>query len=666
MKFSSAVNEISIITGEDIFQRGVASLACDIMLNKYCANSIMAPLQVSSSNWMGGIPDRTRLYDLYMPGTHDSATGYFYRRRDNVNYAAASLVMTHDKRSSIKDQLENGIRYLDLRFSRERESDGFPDNPLKFWQLYHGVYFLATNLDEALTDVKTFLTNHPTETVFVRLQPANDAWGELNPVEFENEIINHPNFKSNPSLSSLIPKDVSLNSQPNKLWVASHKDLDDIRKLRPSKGLGGLGKSYDLVETGYSKDKAILSPRVETNPRLNYGGLALGDVRGKIVVIESFFRAYPGNGWNEPTTPVDPIENQTSIIKIGSTEVKRAGIYTTGVNEQDNYDGPSYKDKRNDIKDFAKRTSDQNLIPTDGPTDLRVNYSSASGSLVSSYPLAYALELNSGRSDLGYKTNDNDDTLASLLNINSLDVNAVTGELTKENLRQKLWNARGLNGVLAGDFYTTSQSWYNEYWNHWYYTKEGAKPNPNSDDYSSSDWFTQKIWRQSAILTPSILAKPQSNDLLTGLPVVKEGGSFELSWNNFMGVAKTGFINSNAQIGDGTSNWPLKYSVLQIDPVKELGVTESNSYTLGMASATSFIKSNSRAKRQFTGVGSEVQKGFDFDQKHNAFIETFSVAFEPGAQGDRFFRVQLKAELDTPFGKHFYGVGTPVYFMVTD
>ena len=610
---------------------------------------------------MSGVPDRTRLYDLYMPGTHDSASGYYERRDygDNINYLPAGGVMTQDKRSSIKGQLENGIRYLDLRFSRERETAGFSNNPLMYWQLYHGAYFVQTNLHEALTDVKSFLSDHPTETVFLRLQPANKAWGEVNPYEFENEIINHPDFKLNPSLSNLNPKDLTLNSESNKLWVVSHKDLDDIRKLRPYKGLGGLDESYDLVETNYNKDNTIFSPRVEGNPRLNYGGLALGDVRGKIIVIESQFKGYSGNGWNQPSFSMDPIESQ-------APNQNSPGIYTTGISEQDNYAGPSYKVKRNDIKDFATRTMDQNLSPTTGPADLRINYTSGSGGLVSSYPLAYALELNSGRSDLGYKTNAGDDTLASLLNISPLDGNAGTGLLAKENIGNKVNNVRGLNGVMAGDFYTTSQSWYNEYWNNGYYTKEGRKPDPNSDDYSRTDWLTQKIWRQSALLTPSLSVKQQTKDLLTGLPVVREGESFEISWNNFMGVAKTGNINSNAMIGDGTSNWPLQYRVTQVDATNELGMTASNLRSLGTTSPTSFIKSGSRAKRQFNGVGSEIQKGFDFVQEQNAFVETIKINLTPGMQGERFFRIQLSADLGTSLEPRWNPVGVPIYFMVTD
>jgi hypothetical protein len=252
------------------------------------------------------------------------------------------------------------------------------------------------------------------------------------------------------------------------------------------------------------------------------------------------------------------------------------------------------------------------------------------------------------------------------LNISPLDGNAGTGLLAKENIGNKVNNVRGLNGVMAGDFYTTSQSWYNEYWNNGYYTKEGRKPDPNSDDYSRTDWLTQKIWRQSALLTPSLSVKQQTKDLLTGLPVVREGESFQISWNNFMGVAKTGNINSNAVIGDGTSNWPLQYRVTQVDATNELGMTASNLRSLGTTSPTSFIKSGSRAKRQFNGVGSEIQKGFDFVQEQNAFVETFKINLTPGMQGERFFRIQLSADLGTSLEPRWNPVGVPIYFMVTD
>ncbi|KAG4082823.1 PLC-like phosphodiesterase [Neocallimastix lanati (nom. inval.)] len=63
--------------------------------------------------WMSLLPEDLKLNKLNIPGTHDSGT---FR----VTTAVSAFAQTQNL--SIKEQLENGIRYLDLRLSDDEES----------------------------------------------------------------------------------------------------------------------------------------------------------------------------------------------------------------------------------------------------------------------------------------------------------------------------------------------------------------------------------------------------------------------------------------------------------------------------------------------------------------------------------------------------------------
>jgi hypothetical protein len=637
----------------------------------------MAPLKISSTNWMAGIPDRTRLFDLYIPGTHDTASGYFDRSgfTNDIGWLPASAAMTQDKRADYKTQLDNGIRYFDLRFEKEGDT-------AEYYQMYHGQAFLHSNLKEAISAVKTFLEANPTEVVFVSLQPNRLVKENIvTPADVRNVVFanasnsklsNYADLQRELQMSSPGAA-LNLNSDPSLLWIQDHKDLDTIRQLRPFRGLGNLGSKFNLTTGDYRSTSSILDPRARVdntlNPKLDFSGLALGDVRGKIVFVESQFFKYSAYGWDQAGSGVNPLEQQ--------------GYFSTGIVAQNNYEAPGYQEKKNDIYNFAIKNEDEyTKSAADGKgRSLPLNYTSAAPHSLSfglrDAPATFALIINSGSDKDKYKT-DGTDTLASLLNQNLLDQKADDGGLFKHNLQKKLSGSVGLKGVMLGDFYTTSHAWYNEFWDApWWkmYDRGGKRPNVNSDDYPVSDWLTQKIWRQSAIFTPSVSPSNNVKDLLTGLPVVKEGGSVDLSWNDYAGLSKPDKLNSSLRIFDGQANWSLQYKVTQVDGVDELALASNDARQKGLSTPTLFIKDTANSgqrsfKRaggppqfQFNGVGTKIQKGFDYLPSSSSYLESFTVAPMPGVQGDRFFKVDLMASKD---GSNWNAIGVPTYFMVAD
>jgi 1-phosphatidylinositol phosphodiesterase len=102
-----------------------------------------------NETWMSQIKDNTRLSDLSIPGTHDSAA---------IIGATAGAASTQSL--DIPHQLINGIRYLDVRAAVD--SNGY-------FALYHGDYYENLYFGELLQYVYDFLDKNPGETIYLKL-----------------------------------------------------------------------------------------------------------------------------------------------------------------------------------------------------------------------------------------------------------------------------------------------------------------------------------------------------------------------------------------------------------------------------------------------------------------------------------------------------------------
>jgi len=135
---------------------------------------------VDLSSWMSKKPNMTstRLMDVALPGTHDSAS-YDLNSERNPNdpdywtleqgtlqipdfedvvkdwfkHWVCGYALTQSL--SVSEQLQAGIRYLDLRFDF--------DSATGTWRAYH--FLWGTGMREILQQVATFATAHPTEVI---------------------------------------------------------------------------------------------------------------------------------------------------------------------------------------------------------------------------------------------------------------------------------------------------------------------------------------------------------------------------------------------------------------------------------------------------------------------------------------------------------------------
>ena len=168
---------------------------------------------LNGKNWMAGIPDSRYIYEINLPGTHDSATAYCKNATDNtvkLFRLPAFHVEKFAKTQSLTlpEQLDAGVRYLDLRFSPKQgelllchgnnDKIAAVNAVVRFLRRLNPVLLLAKHCnrslppldtefyayeDEACTvpltcarafaQIKDFLKDHPSETVIVTAKQEN-------------------------------------------------------------------------------------------------------------------------------------------------------------------------------------------------------------------------------------------------------------------------------------------------------------------------------------------------------------------------------------------------------------------------------------------------------------------------------------------------------------
>lgn len=106
--------------------------------------------------WMSKIKDNTKLSELSIPGTHDSMA-----YKSNLSF----IDNTRTQTMSLSQQLNSGIRYIDIR--AKYTNSGFP--------LHHGIIYLGFDFEDVLRELRTFLSQNPTETVIMKFSQENSS-----------------------------------------------------------------------------------------------------------------------------------------------------------------------------------------------------------------------------------------------------------------------------------------------------------------------------------------------------------------------------------------------------------------------------------------------------------------------------------------------------------
>jgi Phosphatidylinositol-specific phospholipase C, X domain len=564
-----------------------------------------------SSNWMSYLPDRTRLFDVLVPGSHDTAT-FAYTQRPlgwtpaswvpnlTSDLNATTFVQTNEERADFRSQLDQGLRFWDLRVRKVSDEKG---NNL---MMFHGGIYVNTSLREALSAAQRFLQDNPGETLVISLKREGN-FTETASREIEASDIQAylDQFNANASLPAA--------SQG--FWVSGPADFARIVEARERRALA------DLNAPGSGFELEIRNPRTQPGVKLNYENLALGDVRGKVVLHMRDFSGY--EDWND-----------SGVVALDS------GRFTSGLYFQDDYAGPAYADKKTAIVSAAK-----GRYGGTSPSDLNKRYSwnSTSATLALAdikkldlnkiytalaSPADYALTINSGSTAKDLKTDNTVSLFRSDYTPSLKGLLSPGGELQAWNLAEKRAGASGLRGAMVGDYYLAPQQWYDDFWNNRLYSRDLFIPDLNAPNYAASDHLSQAIWRQNALYGVSF--EGASLDPVIGLPVYREGARGTVHFLPYLGNPdRKGVLFQVAQVEAaeaGLSSAQIAAAlVAPRDAAVRFDVVSSS-----RAARRSVLKSFDATDRTAVGAVREASPSV-----------SFTVQSSPGIEGYRFFRLAV-------------------------
>lgn len=127
----------------------------------------------NKSNWMKTIPDNTSLAMMSIPGTHDSCA-----RKGIVGGIPGGKLSTQHKGATIPVQLEEGIRYLDMRC--------YVVNG--FIEIVHGKYDLLITLRTVLSQCNDFLKKNSSETILMRIKQERSTVSDAEFIKVFNNV----------------------------------------------------------------------------------------------------------------------------------------------------------------------------------------------------------------------------------------------------------------------------------------------------------------------------------------------------------------------------------------------------------------------------------------------------------------------------------------------
>lgn len=128
-------------------------------------------LTSDTSNWMSAIDDNKSFAHISIPGTHDSCA-----RQNASGQMIDIMIATQYERCTISQQLLDGIRYLDIRCC---VSDGV-------FTIHHGKTYLNINFGDVLKECESFLKNHCTEAIIMRIKQENSSVPDSRFIEIFN------------------------------------------------------------------------------------------------------------------------------------------------------------------------------------------------------------------------------------------------------------------------------------------------------------------------------------------------------------------------------------------------------------------------------------------------------------------------------------------------
>jgi 1-phosphatidylinositol phosphodiesterase len=171
-----------------------------ILLSIFALIPIEKDYDNNGNNWMSMVSDDTNIYDMSIPGTHDS--GAFHSLFD---------VAGKCQDLSVSKQLEIGVRFLDLRLQMVNNEfnivHSFVDQNLKF--------------KSVLDDLDKFISNNNLEFIIISIK--EDADKVSSNKSFEELLLEYLKEYSNICYDKSLPK--TLGEARGKIYILSRYEL---------------------------------------------------------------------------------------------------------------------------------------------------------------------------------------------------------------------------------------------------------------------------------------------------------------------------------------------------------------------------------------------------------------------------------------------------------
>jgi 1-phosphatidylinositol phosphodiesterase len=192
---------------------------------------------ISHTSWMSKVPDNARVISLSIPGTHNSCS------------TGGILGFTKTQDLDLADQLNAGIRFLDIRLSH------YQDNLF----VHHDVVHMGKCYADVLAACSSFLKLYPSETILMSIKDegrCDSALGRFAPSRVFGK-----------------PRGDPMN------WVIRSNSFEDAFKARTWEHVEDPSLFYNLASPipGVGFANANLTSKT-----------TLGEVRGKIILLRRF------------------------------------------------------------------------------------------------------------------------------------------------------------------------------------------------------------------------------------------------------------------------------------------------------------------------------------------------------------------------------------------
>ena len=188
----TALNSCSVEDFEKAYDEN--SLDDPYIFSEGYQDSILYPWDMATplTDWMSMVRDETKVCKMSIPGTHDTMTGMgFYQPTLKYIFNMTAI----SQLSTLEEQMNCGLRFFDIR--PVVSIDTLAQNPAdkKILRLAHGMSEIDVTFEEAIDQLLSFLTAHPSEFFIAKLQADNGMEDQKDWPMLLNKVMSKPKYQ---------------------------------------------------------------------------------------------------------------------------------------------------------------------------------------------------------------------------------------------------------------------------------------------------------------------------------------------------------------------------------------------------------------------------------------------------------------------------------------